>query len=74
MSASHRGAAVRAEEEAPEAPKLREEARLAALVATVDLEAAIVPAGAVRMTSSGATVANPAFSGLDTTAAQNIDS
>ena len=71
---SERGTPARAEEDAPEAPKLREEARLAALVATIDAETAIVPAGAVRMTGSGATVANPAFGGLDATAAQNIDS
>jgi hypothetical protein len=57
-----------------EAPKLREEARLAVTVAAIDAETALAPNGAVRQTSTGAIVGNPAFSGLSAAAAQNIDS
>ena len=72
-----RPSAVLAEEEAAgdgEGPKLREEARLAVTVATIDAETALAPNGAVRQTSTGSIVGNPAFAGLSGAAAQNLDS
>jgi len=58
-------------EEEPEKTMLDEVTRLAVIVETIDAEAAMAPAGALSMSSTGAVVDNRAYTGIDKPAAMS---